>query len=141
MEVETGEIWLWNCLQTWYKQWEQWKFNSLSKKKNLISKSNVPTNVYGNQIIIQKSNSPSIRIIRKTIFKNRKTFITSYSIKENDIISIIKNYFHPKRVNAVFIPDSDLYEVFKETVLKYFSHKMQYLFRWHYWWKLSIQYY
>ena len=75
-------------------------------QQNLISESNAPINVYRNQIIIQKSNSPSIKIIRKTIFKNRRTFITSYSINENDI----------------FIPDSSFYEVFKETVLKYFSH-------------------
>ena len=90
-------------------------------QQNLITES-APINLYRNQIIVQKSNTPSLKIIKKTIFKNRITFITPSRLKENDVLSIIKNYFHPKRVNAVFIPNSDFYEVFKETVLKYFSH-------------------
>ena len=71
-------------------------------QQNLISESNGPINLYRNQIIVQKSNSPSLKITKKTIFKNRKTFITSSRLKENDVLSIIRNYFHPKRVNAMY---------------------------------------
>ena len=37
-------------------------------QQNLISESNAPINLYRNQIILQKSNSPSLKIIKKTIF-------------------------------------------------------------------------
>ena len=38
------------------------------------------------------------------------------------MISLIKKYFHPTKVNVIFIKDDSIYDLLRETVYKYFKN-------------------
>ena len=87
----------------------------------IIYQSNLPLNVYRIQIFVEQQ-SHSFKIINKKVFNNNRKLVTAETFDENDMISLIKNYFHPTKVNAIFIKDNCVHDLFRETVYKYFKN-------------------
>ena len=87
----------------------------------IIYQSKLPLNVYSIQIVVERQ-SHSLKISNKKVFNNNRKLVIAERFDKNGMISLIKNYFHPTKVIAVFIKDDSIYDLLRETVYKYFKN-------------------
>lgn len=93
---------------------------------SVITEKNGPINMYRNQIIIRKVGSGSLKIRNQKIFNNIRKLITAKNFDEATMLLIIKNHFDPKKLNAVFIEDTETYEIFEKTISIYFGQSNEF---------------
>lgn len=97
-----------------------------TQDENIILETNYPINFYRQQIILNKTTSGSLKIKNENIFKNKRKTITAKIFDEQTLITIIKNHFAPDKTNAILIKEEPLFNIFNETVKKYFSENRQF---------------
>lgn len=98
--------------------------NELIENNNIpISKS--PLNIFKNQISIHKTNSGSLRIRNLKIFNKCRKVIHTKNFDEQTAITILKNHFNPKTINAIYTEDSDIFETLEKVFFEHFSSSGQ----------------
>lgn len=91
-------------------------------ENSIILESECPINIYKRQYLIKQTPSRSLKIKNTNIFKSsRKTFYIK-ELKEDSIITIIKNHFEDG-TNAVFIENEVFHQEFVKIAEKHFDNK------------------
>lgn len=95
------------------------------QEQNSIRTSESAINIFKNQIIIQKSNSGSLRIKNIKIFNNSRKIISVKVLDTETAITLLKNHFNPNQLNAVLI-DDELFDIFNTTFEQTFSTNIKF---------------
>lgn len=94
---------------------------NLVQENEVIKEVNTPLNFFKQQYIIKQIASGSLKIKTEIIFQNKRKVISDKEFDEQTLITLIKNHFDPKKINAVVIENEMLNEKFNETIIKYFN--------------------
>lgn len=89
--------------------------------ENRIPLTKSPLNVFKNQIIIQKTNSGSLKIKNKNAFNKQRKIIYVKDLDNDIAIVILKNHCNPNTLNALYVPDSEFFNIIESAYLRYFS--------------------